>query len=314
MLGRTADGLCWMARYIERAENTARLIETGQRMALIRHGGAASEWAAVVAASGCEAGFEMRHGPEAGGAHVVDYLLRDPSNPSSALRSLEAARTNARAVRTAITREVWEAVNECWLDMSAALARPVSEAALPDLLERLRRHGALVRGALDGTMLRNATFDFLQIGTALERADSTARILDVKYHVLLPRSEDVGGTLDTIQWEQLLTAVHVRRAYLSEYGPTYRADNVAEFLILNARMPRSLRYSAARVAEHLDHLAGEYGERPPVADRARAIVAELDGYSIGDVFDLGLHDFLTGVIGRGAGLAGEIARTYRFAA
>ena len=314
MLGRTAGGLTWMNRYIERAENTARLVETGLRMSLTRRDDAPSEWAAVVTSSGVSGSFEARHGPSYDADHVVDFLLRDPDNPSSAISAVRAARENARGVRTALTREVWEAVNECWLDMSKALARPIDETDLPDLLDRLRRHGSLVRGALIGTMLRNAAFHFSRLGVALERADNTARILDVKYHVLLPKAADVGGPLDTAQWEQLLYAVHVRRAYLTEHGAEFTADRVAEFLILNPRMPRSLVFCAAFAADRIRALANEFGDRPAILDRAEALEARLRDYSVDDLFRIGLHEVVTGVIDEVSGLSDDLASTYRFTA
>ena len=314
MLGKTAGGLFWMARYIERAANTARLVETGQRMALVRAGDAASEWGAVIGAAGVGGPFAERHGAEFDAESVIDFLLRDPANPSSALQSIESARINGRLVRTAITREVWEAVNEMYLDMRAALAGPVPERELPDILDRLRRHGALIRGMMVGTMLRNAIYDFMEIGLNVERADNVARILDVKYHVLLPRAEEVGGNLDTAQWEQLLYSVHVRRAYLHEYGADYRADRVAEFLILNPRMPRSLRFCAKRVAGQLDHLSEEAEARTDACERARARVAMLDAHSVHSIFGEGLHEFLTAFVEENAALSNEIAQAYRFTA
>lgn len=314
MLGRTANGLTWMSRYIERAENTARLVETGMRMALTRRDEAPSEWRAVITAAGVNEAFEARHGPSYDADHAVEFLLRDPANPSSAVASLRAARENARGVRTALTREVWEAVNEGWLDVSAALREPVAEADLPAVLDRLRQHGSLVRGALIGTMLRNAIFHFSRLGTMLERADNTARILDVKYHVLLPRASDVGGPLDTAQWEQLLFAVHVRRAYLMEHGAEFTGDRVAEFLVLNPRMPRSLVFCAGNVAERLAALSGEFGSRPPVAERADAFAARMRGYSVSDLFAIGLHEVLEGAINEISALSDDIAATYRFTA
>ena len=312
MLGKTANGLFWMARYIERAENVARLIEAGWRMSLVRADRAETEWAAIATSAGVFALYAERHGEDHGASQVIDFLLRDPTNPSSAANAIEAARTNARMVRTAITREVWEAINDFWLDLGQRLKRPVGERQLGEVLEGLRRHGALVRGATYGTMLRNEIFDFMRIGTYLERGDATASILDVKYHVLLPRTEDVGGPLDVAQWEQILRSVQVNRAYMMEYGSEYRADCVAEFLMLNERMPRSLRFCARRVAEHLDHLAGEYGERSDACEAATALARDMDGWSLDEVFRDGLHGALTGFISRNGDIAERIGRTYRF--
>ena len=312
MLGRTANGLTWMSRYIERAENISRLVETGLRMSLVRADRATSEWGAIVSAAGVEAGFTDRYGPERSARAVIDYLLRDQSNPSAALGAIRAARENARMVRTAITREVWEAVNDYWHDAQAALRAPVQPHELPDVLEQLRRDGALVRGALHGTMLRNDIFNFARIGTFLERADNTARILDVKYHVLLPDPAEVGGTLDMVQWEQLLRAVHINRAYVMVYGADYRAPSVAEFLILDPRMPRSLLFCTRKVHSNLRKLTKEYGNPSDVDDEAGAQVSMLDDSSVEDVIESGLHEFLTDFIERNAALATSIARTYRF--
>ena len=186
--------------------------------------------------------------------------------------------------------------------------------ALPDVLDGLRRRATEVRGAITGTMLRNEVYNFLQLGTALERADNTARIVDVKYHILLPRSEDVGGTLDTLQWEQLLFALHARRSYMREYGPDYSGPQVAELLVLNPRMPRSLAFCLRAAADQLEQLAERFGERPPVVDRAAAMARQLAGTPIGDILRDGLHERLTELINDVAALTDDLAVTYRFTA
>ncbi|MEO0496769.1 MAG: alpha-E domain-containing protein, partial [Pseudomonadota bacterium] len=199
MLGKTAGGIFWMFRYLERSENTARLVEAGFRIALTRPDQAEDEWTSVLKTSCVDVGFHERH-DEVTGANVVDYLLRDKANPSSVMSMTKGARDNARLVRTAITREVWEAVNECWMRLTEALTRPVRDRDLPEVLGLIRQQSALVRGALHGTMLRNDVYDFARIGTFLERADNTARILDVKYYILLPTVRHVGSNLDNTQW------------------------------------------------------------------------------------------------------------------
>ncbi|MEZ5721443.1 MAG: alpha-E domain-containing protein [Paracoccaceae bacterium] len=187
MLGKTANGLFWMYRYLERAENTARLIETGQRIALTRLAGTDEEWRSVLQTAAVDAAFDAAH-DSVTKETAIDWMLRAKDNPSSVRNSISHARSNARMVRTALTHEVWEAVNGGYMEIDALLARKVSERDLPKVLGLIRSRTALVRGATDGTMLRNEIFDFARIGTFLERADNTARILDVKYYVLLPRS------------------------------------------------------------------------------------------------------------------------------
>ena len=185
MLGKTAGGVFWMLRYMERTENTARMIDAGLRISLTRSSAAESEWTSILTAIGHLDDYLAKHEKVEGGK-VVNFLLRDKTNPSSVMSAVEAARTNARMVRTALTREVWEAVNECWMELRDLLARPVREQSLPDILQVIRQRSAYVRGSLHGTMVRNDVYDFARIGTFFERADNAARVLDVKYYILLP--------------------------------------------------------------------------------------------------------------------------------
>lgn len=164
MLGKTAGGLFWMFRYLERSENTARLVEAGFRMGLTRPDGADDEWGSVLQTAAAAAPYAERHG-EVEAAKVIDFLLRDSSNPSSVLSAIANARQNARLVRTAITREVWEAVNDTYMILKQTLARQVPMRELPEVLGMIRQQSALVRGALHGTMLRNDGFDFARLGT-----------------------------------------------------------------------------------------------------------------------------------------------------
>lgn len=194
MLGKTANGLYWMYRALERAENTARLIETGQRIALTRLELGETEWRSVLLTAGSLANFEINREELTKGA-AIDWLLRDRHNPSSVLSSIESARQNARLVRTALTHEVGEATNADCLSAQEMLARKVKERDMPGVLGTMRQATALVRGMTHGTMLRNEIYDFARLGTFIERADNTARILDVKYYVLLPSASYVGTSL-----------------------------------------------------------------------------------------------------------------------
>ncbi|MER2536920.1 MAG: alpha-E domain-containing protein [Rhizobiaceae bacterium] len=311
LLGRTANGLYWMNRYIERAENMARLVDAGLRMALTRTQSAEEEWKSVVHSSGSDIGFGARHS-EYNSATVSDYLLRDTTNPSSAMASMETARFNARMVRTALTRETWESINEAWMSFKRLLGNPVDERDLPAVLDAIKRETALMRGAFYGTMLRNEIFDFAQVGTYVERADNTARILDVKYYVLLPSVSWVGSTLDNYQWESILRSVSAHRSYRWVYDAEYRPTNIADYLILNSRMPRALAFCYRFIDEHLRNRIDEYGERHPCHDMAAATMDGLKNSSIKQIFDGGLHEFLTTFIQDNCRLGDQIAADYRF--
>ena len=211
MLGRTANGLYWMFRYIERAENSARLIDAGLRMSLTRSEATENDWDGVLQSSGVRDIYDDLY-PALTSADAIDFLLRDKSNPSSVMSCIDSGRNNARMVRTALTRETWEATNECWLDLKTMLARRVKPADLPEAIDAIKQKTALIRGAFHGTMLRNEIFNFSRIGTFIERADNTARILDVKYYVLLPAVSQVGSSIDNVQWESILRSVSAHRS------------------------------------------------------------------------------------------------------
>ncbi len=315
MLGRTARGLFWMFRYLERAENTTRLLEAGWRIALTRAGQGANEWESVLTTAGQRAGYTALHG-QAAAQPVINYLLRSPDNPSSVLNCVSNARTNARMVRTALSSEVWEAVNECWMAVKQALARPVTDKTLADVLSTIRTTTAVVRGALHGTMLRNEIYNFCRLGTFIERADNTARILDVKYYVLLPTAAFVGTAVDNTQWETILRSVSAERAYSWLNGGEVSAAGIADFLILDRRMPRSIAHCLMKVQENLDHMLAQDPRLPdprlPCQDRADALVARVTARDISTIFDEGLHEFLDATITDTAALAATIERDFRF--
>ncbi|MER9234068.1 alpha-E domain-containing protein [Mesorhizobium sp. M0622] len=311
LLGRTANGLYWMNRYIERAENMARLVDAGLRMALTRTQNASEEWNSVLLSAGSDASFTQKYSDYTA-AKVADYLLRDTSNPSSTMSSIETARNNARMVRTALTRETWESINEAWMSLKRMLAKPIDERDLPSVLDAIKRETALIRGSFYGTMLRNEIFDFSQLGTYVERADNTARILDVKYYVLLPSISWVGSTLDNYQWESILRSVSAHRSYRWVYDADYKPSNIADYLILNVRMPRSLTFCYRFLTEHLKFLGDDYGERHACHATAAKTHSMLTAGSIKDIFDAGLHEFLANFIRDNTRLGDEIAQDYRF--
>jgi uncharacterized alpha-E superfamily protein len=311
LLGRTANGLYWMARYIERAENMARLVDAGLRMALTRNEGDAEEWTSVIVSSGVEAGYRQKHG-EFNAANVCDYLLRDTENGSSVLSSIETARSNARMVRTALTRETWESINDAWMSFRRMLAAPIDEREVPKVLDAIKRETAQIRGAFQGTMLRNEIYDFCQLGLYVERADNTARILDVKYYVLLPSISWVGSSMDNYQWESILRSVSAHRSYRWVYDAAYKPTNIAEFLILSRRMPRSLAFCYRMIDESLEGLANDYGNRHASHEMCENTLARMKRMTIKDVLDEGLHEYLTDFLIRTNNLGDQVARDYRF--
>ena len=311
MLGKTAGGLYWMFRSLERAENTARLIEAGFRIALTRSTNAEAEWRSVIVTSAAQASYEAGHDVY-DSAQVVDFLLRDLANPSSVVSVIKAARDNARLVRTALTTEVWSAVNETWMLFTDLLKEPIPQTELPAVLATIRQQSALVRGALYGTMLRNDIYDFCRLGTYIERMDNTARIIDVKYYSLLPSPSFVGSRLDNVQWETILRSVSAHRSFRWAVEDDFTAPAIAEFLILDRRMPRSLSHCASQIVGCLSHLAEEYGGREASHELADALNTRLRNRDINSIFEEGLHEFVGSVLEKTADIAGQIERDYRF--
>ncbi|AEI92397.1 alpha-E domain-containing protein [Roseobacter litoralis] len=311
MLGKTAGGLFWMFRNLERAGNTARLIEAGFRIALTRSNDPESEWKSVIVTSASRPAYTAKHdGYDS--ARVTDFLLRDPDNPNSVLSVIKGARDNARLVRTALTTEVWMAVNETWMVLTKALKDPVPETDLPEVLSLIRQQSALVRGALHGTMLRNDIYDFSRLGNFIERMDSTARIIDVKYHALLPATSFVGSRMDNVQWEMILRSVSAHASFRWAVEGDYNAPNIASFLILDRRLPRSLAFCASQIVDHLTYLSDEYRDRPQSLDLAQDLNARLRDRDISSIFDEGLHEFLNAVIRDTNTLGLQIQQDYRF--
>ena len=311
MLSRTADNLYWIARYIERAETMARLLEVGSRIALLPCSGTGyrSEWDSLLQASGTAIGFDRKYGDPVQ-RNIESYLFFDRDNPSSVASCLFRARENARIVRTALTTQVWDAINTAFQELRDLERRPRSELELSQLTEWTMRHAAMLRGSIDATLLRNDGWDFLNLGYCLERADNTARLMDVKYYVLLPGIEYVGSGLDNYQWTTLLRAMSAHRAFHWAYGGEVTARKIAHFLILNPQCPRSLIACVDGLNTHLDRLARGYGRNTNAQTKARAVLAELADGTVEGVFDEGMHEFLTRFIGEIATVAALVHEGY----
>ena len=311
MLSRTADALYWTARYMERADYLARLLETALRAAALpaSYGGSSTEWESAVASAGASDQFYGRYG-DATEETVCDWLAFSPDYASSIHNCLTTARSNARAVRTALTAEMWEAVNDAGLELQSYRGRKLSRNDLIRFLEWVKGVVQAFDGAARRTMLRNDIYWFLRLGGALERADNTARILDVKYHILLPEHERVGGGLDYFQWSTILREVSAVTAYTWVYRQSVKPWLVADLLILNKQMPRSLASCYEVIVHQTDLLADAYGRRGPSQRQARAMLSRLNGHRIEDIFQSGLHEFITGFLDDNAQFGASVTEQY----
>ncbi|SFA87286.1 Uncharacterized conserved protein, Alpha-E superfamily [Poseidonocella pacifica] len=311
MLSRTANHLYWLGRYLERAETTARLLEVGGRNALLPNlsGGHRNEWEAVLQANNGLEAFRAKYS-DPSQRNIETFLFFDRDNPSSIASCINLVRENARVVRTALTMRVWDAINSCYQELQEMSRTERSQISLTDLTDWTMRTCAEIRGAIEATQLRNDGYHFLNVGYAIERADNTARLLNVKYYVLLPSVQYVGSGLDNYQWVTLLRSMSAHRAFIWTYDGEVTPAKIAHFLILNRLFPRSLLTSMEMASDHLDHLARGYGRGTEAQQRIRNIVAELAELQVEDVFDEGLHEFLLRFIADNAALAGCVEEVY----
>lgn len=310
MLSRTADNLYWIARYMERAETTARLLEVGARIALLPSAaGYRNEWDSLLQAAGSADAFGRKYGDPVQ-RNIESFLFFDTDNPSSVASCITRARENGRIVRTALTTQVWDALNTAFQELRQLERTERSRLDLSRLTDWTMRHASMVRGAIDATLLRNDGWDFLNLGYHLERADSTARLMDVKYYVLLPRADYVGTGIDNYQWATLLRAMSAHRAFHWAYGGEVTAAKIAHFLILNPQCPRALITCAAGAALHLDRLVRSYGRPTGAAATAARMEAALAKTRVEDIFDEGMHEFLSRFIRETAAVGGLVHDEY----
>lgn len=311
MLSRTADNLYWLFRYTERADFVARILEATMRLAALptSYSGERNEWESALAVAGDRETF-MRHYDAVNEDTVRDFLAFSPHNSSSIRSCLEYARTNARAVRTALTMEMWETINDAWLELKRGRGAGMDRDAFLEFLQFTKAVSLTFDGSAYRTMLRNDAYYFTRLGVSIERADNTARILDVKYHMLLPETERVGGSLDYFQWTTILREVQAHTAYHWVYRESVRPWLVADLLILNRQMPRSLACCYESLVRHLDLIADLYGRRGPAQRFASTTSARLGAARIEEVFGHGLHEWVGEFIIDNNRLGAAIAEQY----
>src|SRR5215468_9068074 len=311
MLARTADNLYWLARYIERAEFVARILEAAQRLTAmpLSYVGATNEWQSAVATAGSAKAFAA-HYAEANEESVIDFLAFSAANPSSIRSCFELARTNARAVRTALTAEMWDVINGGWLELKRFGNGPASREELSRFLRWVQETSLRFDGSAYRTMLRNDAYWFSRLGVYMERADNTARILDVKYHLLLPANERVGGPLDYFQWSAILRSVSALTAYHWVYRESVKPWLIADLLILKDELPRSLAACYGNLVQNLDYIARAYGRQGPAQRQARATRAQIENSRMDEIFQRGLHEFIEEFISANNRLGGAIAEQY----
>ena len=309
MLSRTADHLYWMARYTERAENLARILEVNHRMSLLPQGPELVEqgWIATLTIIGLLDAFKCRY-ETVTPANAVAFMVFDRENPLSIYSCIRAARENSRAVRGTLTSEIWETLNATWLEMRETEMSSASDAEMGNFFEWVKHRSHLARGVIQGTMLRDEAWHFTWLGTYLERSDSTARILDVKYHLLLPRGEKAGGATDYYQWSALLHSVSAFEIYRRVYRDLITPRRVAELLVLRDDMPRSLHRCISQVYTHLTSLRNAQSDE--TERRAGELQASLRFGRIDEIFELGLHEYLVKFLGRTRDLGERVARDF----
>ncbi|MEO1321080.1 MAG: alpha-E domain-containing protein, partial [Pseudomonadota bacterium] len=309
MLSRTAENLYWLGRYSERAESTARLIEMGRRMAMLPSVTDDDEWRSVLIAAGARSPADGSE--KLTERDIIRILLLDGAEPYAIRACLSRARANGRAIRTALTQDMWEALNEGWRKLEL-IDEDQACRELTQLLEWVKLRTSTLRGASETGMLRNDGYHFLRLGGYVERADMMLRLLDVKYYVLLPETETVGGGRDHHQWTSVLHANSAVRAYHHLYLGDYTPWQISDFLILNCDFPRSIAYSYRQISAHLAALAERYDDEPECVTIADEMTARLADLEMGEIFQMGLHEFVQDTLRTNNRLSQEIASAYYF--
>jgi len=313
MLSRTADHLFWMNRYTERAENTARLLDVNYQTSLLPQSAAAAQagWQGLLSISELLPSYKAKHDAITA-ADVMHFMVRDETNPSSIVSCLSAARENARAVRGTLTTEVWETLNQTWLEVKRMLKAGEFEADPSQFFEWVKFRSHLSRGVAVGTMLMDEALHFMRLGTFLERADNTARLVDVKFHAVendfYGAASERDQEFDFYHWSAILRSVSGFEVYRKVYRDVIRPERVAELLILRPDMPRSLHASLNEVVSNL-HMVAD-GQHAETQRRAGKLRADLQYGRIDEILATGLHAYLTQFLDRINDLGNQISRDF----
>jgi uncharacterized alpha-E superfamily protein len=297
MLSRVANSLYWMSRYIERAENISRLLDVNLQLMVdfvhLDDQQLKEHWLPILRSAGDEETF-FKHHDVANSETVTEFMTFQTENPNSVISCLFAARENARQVRDQIPLELFEVLNECYLFLKSKNAREVWENGAHEFYGQIKRYSHLIQGLTDSTFSRSEGYEFIQFAKFIERADKTTRILDIKYHILLPNVTDVGGAVDAAQWQAVLRSASGIDAYRRFNVADITPKKVAEFLIFSPVFPRSIQYCLGRV-DHYMHLLTDtpYGEyNTPEEKQFHSLLLELQSMTIQQVLNMGLHEFL----------------------
>ncbi len=292
MLSRVADSIYWLNRYIERAENVARFVDVNLNLLLDSPVGIQQQWQPIVITTGDLELFQQRYG-EATDKNVIQFLTFDRNYPNSILSCLRSARENARSIREIISSEMWEQVNEFYMMVRDA-EKQCQPYQLPEFFNQVKQQGHLFAGVMDGTMTHNDGWHFGHIGRLLERADKTSRILDVKYYILLPSVEDVGTTLDEVQWMALLRSASAYEMYRKRRQHRINPSDVVEFLVLDRQFPRAIQYCFLQAEKSLQQITGTQPGtwQNPVDRELGRLRSQLDYLMIDEILQRGLHEFL----------------------
>ncbi len=315
MLSRVADCLFWMSRYVERAENNARILDVNLQLMLDFESQTEADvrrhWSPIINSLEEHDLFHSFY-QQADGDSVVEFVTFDAKNPNSILSCLSRARENARSVREQISSEMWEHLNQLYLFIRSDDARELFRTSTYQFYKRILEGSFQFIGITDATMTHGEGWDFIQLGKFIERADRTSRILDVKYHVLLPSGERVGGNVDTVQWMAVLRSCSALEAYTKLYVGQIAPWKVAEFLILHDCFPRALRHCVHQVDYALHRISGVPEDRfsnecERLSGRLRS---DLDYTRIGEIFQIGLHQYLDRLQLRLMQISGAVGEIY----
>lgn len=293
MLSRVADSIYWMGRYVERAENVARFIDVNLKLMLDNPDPAGPQWEPLVSITGDDEEFKKRYDDQATQENVLKFLTFDPENPNSILSCLRSARWNARSVREIISQEMWLQLNKFYLMVNDAAKNPTEQLSLDDFFNDVKNCSHLFQGVTDGTMTHGEAWHFCRLGTQLERADKTSRMVDVKYFILLRSVEDVGTALDDIQWAAVLRSISAFQMYRRDKG-RITPKGVVDYLVLDRHFPRAIHHCLLEAQESLHAISGT--ARGTFRNKAEKLLgqlcSDLSYAGVDEIIASGLHEYL----------------------